>query len=153
MPSLSPSESGRGFETLTREDLRIAFLLFVSHCGLLATLFSLQGKARASVMAPSCLGCQLRLPSTGKHSPRCLIFWKTNSVAHSWADRTLVFQKGQKTTIPKPVSMNNTPRVSMSLTKVMPSCLLFFYLLSLIMENQVESTCTMILAQRFDRSS
>lgn len=50
---LSPSESGSGFEALTREDLRIAFRLFVSHCGLLATPLSLRGKARASsVMAP-----------------------------------------------------------------------------------------------------
>lgn len=37
---LSLSESGGGFEAITREDLRIAFLLFVSHCGSLATPLS-----------------------------------------------------------------------------------------------------------------
>lgn len=57
--SLSLSKSGGGLEALTREDLRTAFLLFVSHCGLLATLsLSLHGKARTSVTALSSLGLE-----------------------------------------------------------------------------------------------
>ncbi|XP_027273508.1 interleukin-10 isoform X1 [Cricetulus griseus] len=91
---LSLGESGGGFETLTREDLRIVFLLFVSHCGLLATPLSSwegQGFSYSSLKslwtwAP---GCQLRLPSRRRNSPLCLIFWEVNSVTHNWVDRIL----------------------------------------------------------------
>lgn len=74
------------------------------------------------------LGLPAKAPQAEENIGLCISSFGKQSQCHTpgLIEISLVFQKGQKTTVSKPVSMNSISRTSMSLTEVIPSLLLFF---------------------------